>query len=471
MNTPLYNKLLNYRNEKIPFHMPGHKFGKAADLSKLNLSYLDNTEVKGLDNLYAAEAIIKEASRLMADFYGAKETIFLTNGSTAGILASILAVCNPGDKILVARNSHHSVWSALIHAGAIPIYINPKYEAEEDLLGEVALQDIQAAIERYPDIKAAIIVSPTYEGIVSDIESIANYLHKKDKILIVDEAHGAHFILGEKFPISSIRKGADLVINSLHKTLPTLTQSALLHICSDRVSYSKVITVLRMIQTSSPSYMLMGIIDYMRGYLIEHKEEIDKGYIEELISMRGDLKKLSHLKLIEFYLERYDRSKIIISTRGTNIDGYQLADWLDQKYNIVVEAALSTYVILMTTLADDKQTLGLLKESLFEIDGSLVKSPIITTNNDFLGMNIVEGMSPRDVFYADKEWCQLGSCEGKKIARHIMLYPPGVPIICLGETINFRNIMYIEKLQDKLQGIKKENKVLYLEVLKVKENI
>lgn len=465
MNAPLYNELMAYSQSKLAFHMPGHKFGTIADLNKLNLSSLDNTEAIGMDNLYEASGIIKQAMNLMADFYGAKETIFLTNGSTAGILTSILSTCKEGDKLIVARNAHHSVWSGLVLAGVTPIYINPVYLEEEDILGEVTPKTIEEALIQYPDAKGVLIVSPTYEGVVSDIGAISKVVHKHDKLLIVDEAHGAHFVLGNSFPISSTRKGADLVINSMHKTLPALTQSGLLHICSNRVKYEKVIEALRMIQTSSPSYIMMGLMDYIRCYILEHHALIKRQYIDELVLMRDRLRiNLQTLRLVEKEPQFYDRSKLVISTYYAHMNGYQLADILNKHFNIVVEAALDNYIILMTTMADQKLTLNRLEHALQVIDSNVERVNRKERINLFITQSMSLGTSPRKIFYSKKQWLEISECQGKRATKNIMLYPPGIPLVCIGEEIQEKHIRTLTRFKDKLQGIKVINNKLFVEV-------
>ena len=177
MKAPLYSKLINYSEENLAFHMPGHKFGMGADLNKIDITKLDNTEAMEMDNLYEAEGIIAEAMELMATFYGSQKSIFLTNGSTAGILTSIMSTCKEGDKLIVARNAHHSVWSALVLGGIYPVYINPQM-INSGILGQMKKETIEQAIIENPDAKGVMIVSPTYEGIVSDIAGIAEVVHK-----------------------------------------------------------------------------------------------------------------------------------------------------------------------------------------------------------------------------------------------------------------------------------------------------
>ena len=461
MSSPLYHKLINYSSSKTSFHMPGHKFGEAASINKLDLSLLDHTEATGMDNLYEATGVIKEAMELMAEFYGASDTLFLTNGSTAGILAAILSLCKDNDRIIVARNCHHSVWSALVLSGAVPIYVSPEYLEEDHMIGVVKPEDIERAIQAYPDAKGVIVVSPTYEGIVSPIKEIADIVHKYGKVLMVDEAHGSHFVLGECFPLSSIHQGADIVINSMHKTLPALTQSALLHRCSDRISYSTILSALRMIQTSSPSYMMMGLMDYIRCYILKNKESIKSHYINSLVQIRGCLKELKHLRLLEIPSESYDISKIVLSTVSSNIDGYGLSEILYEKYNISVEAALDTHIILITTFADNEMTFSNLGRALKEIDETLNPSER-TFNVPWLKTRqITEGTSLRSVYYANKYWEDSNKCLGKLIAQAVMLYPPGIPLICMGEVLTKEHIKLLLQFKERLQGIKViEGKIL-----------
>lgn len=463
MNKPLYSALMAYSQNKIPFHMPGHKLGSFGDMKEIDFTALDVTEANGLDNLYEAEGIIKEAMEKMQNFYGSYGTIFLTNGSTAGILASLMTVCAPGDQILVARNCHHSVWHALVLIGAIPVYIQPQYDESNGLMTQVTHETIEVALKLYPEVKGAILVSPTYEGIVSDIKGIAKVLHERDKVLIVDEAHGAHFVVDGAFPESSIHQGADLVIQSMHKTLPTLTQSALLHRGTDRIDEKKLIKSLRMVQTSSPSYVMMGVMDYMRDYMEQHREEIRESYIKPLKLMRRRLMGMKKLQLLEMPYGIYDMSKVVVFTNGSGIDGYTLGQYLEERYQIVVEAMLPNQIILMTTLADTEETLSYLEEALLTIDEELAINKKIQSDDIYctlLGSILtqveavcISEMTPREVYYSDSKWLPLEDCYGKIATENIMLYPPGIPIICIGERISKTHIGLMNQYKDRLKGI------------------
>lgn len=481
MNAPLYNALIEYSRTKYPFHMPGHKLGTFGNLKSLELMSLDVTEANGLDNLYEAEGIIEEAMIELSKFYGAKDTIMLTNGSTAGILASILALCKPGEKLLVARNCHHSVWHALILSGAVPIYITPEYDEETGLLTSITAETIEKSLRSHPDVKGAIIVSPTYEGVVSDIDEIAKVLHKEEKCLIVDEAHGAHFVVDDYFPKSSLMLGADIVIHSMHKTLPTLTQSALLHLGSSRIDKNKIIKSLRMVQTSSPSYVMMGVMDYIRAYIDTNRADIVESYIAPLELCRKKLAKMRKLALLD-YQTFYDRGKIIIFTTKTNIDGYKLAELLEEEYQIVCEAALPDSIILMTTLADTKQTLELLTRALLKIDETLsfreevpnkgIDSEDSNRTSNKVSMDLTKlysshTLSPREVHYSMEMKKEVGACEGFISKENIMLYPPGIPIVCIGEVMTKEHIDLIRKWQHKLKGIVRQRDEIICKVTKL----
>ncbi|ONI38313.1 hypothetical protein AN639_07915 [Candidatus Epulonipiscium fishelsonii] len=462
MKTPLYSKLIEYSRQNISFHMPGHKFDKTDIFKDINLFNLDATEITGLDNLYEAEAVIKDAMDLMASFYGAKETVFLTNGSTAGILASLMTVCNPNDKILVARNCHYSVWNALVLIGAIPIYITPNYY-NEYLIGEIDTRSVATALEKHPDVVGLIMVSPTYEGIVSDITQISKLM--ENKIFIVDEAHGAHFNIHPIFPTSSIALGADIVIHSMHKTLPVLTQGALLHICSNKINSSNLIKNLRLIQTSSPSYLLMANMDYIRNYIQQNKTQIENSYILPLKQLMFKLKSLKNLSILDENISKHDISKIIIFTNTTNLTGYELGKILEIKYKIGIEMATQSYILLISTISDTKESLDILEKILFEIDihcESTLYSPVTFKYKSEL---YLPASSPRQIYYSDKYWQDIDLAEDNICAQNIMLYPPGIPLVCLGEIIDKQIIEFIKAHREYLKGIKFENEKIKILVV------
>ena len=249
----IYERLEEYGNsDYYGFHMPGHK--RNMDIpGHVAASRIDITEIDGFDDLHHAEGALKEAQERAASLYGSESSHFLVNGSTAGILSSIFGLTNKGDKILVARNCHKSVYHAIYMNELRPVYVWPGFDEETQLSTQISPEDVREALDREPQIRAVVVVSPTYDGVVSDVAGIAAAAHEKGVPLIVDEAHGAHFGFHPYFPENSNRKGADIVIHSVHKTLPALTQSALLHMNGSRASRERVEMYLHMLQSSSPS--------------------------------------------------------------------------------------------------------------------------------------------------------------------------------------------------------------------------
>ena len=375
----IYEKLREYaKSDAYPFHMPGHK--RKVDWIS-DVYDIDITEIDGFDDLHHAEGILRDAQERAARVYHADETHFLVNGSTVGILSAILGTTEKGDSILVARNCHKSVYHAIYLNELDPVYLYPKFDTEQGLSTEIDAADVQKALEEHPKICAVMIVSPTYDGVVSDIEKIAEIVHAKGCPLIVDEAHGAHFGFDPYFPKSANIYGADLVINSLHKTLPALTQTALLHVNGDMVKRRKVKQYLDMLQTSSPSYILMASIDACIGMLEETLEthsdarsdykykNIFSEYANRIEALRKDLKRLKYLKIIQTdNTDRYDRSKFVISVKHAPMSSHELYEILLHRYHLQMEMAAGNYVTAIMTCCDTADGWQRLWDALKEID-------------------------------------------------------------------------------------------------------
>ena len=458
----IFDKLKNYSDsDYYAFHMPGHK--RNLDLMDGTSPYrIDITEIDGFDDLHHAEGILKEAQERAAEVYHADETHFLVNGSTVGILSAILGTTEKGDSILVARNCHKSVYHAIYLNELDPVYLYPKFDTELGLSTEIDAADVQKALEEHPGIRAVMIVSPTYDGVVSDIEKIAEIVHEAGCLLIVDEAHGAHFGFDPYFPKSANMYGADLVINSLHKTLPALTQTALLHVNGERVNRRKVKRYLDMLQTSSPSYILMASIDACIHLLEQtqmQKCSIFKEYAAHIDNLREELKKLKYLKIIRTEnTDRYDRSKFVISVKHAPISSHELYERLLRDYHLQMEMLAGTYVLAMTTVGDTQEGLDRLRDALLAIDAELdakLKSgsgqeqkPMQMTDTDLplsgrqpsleKVWTIAEAVKCRDVVPSRKgkiETCGFADSAGHISLEYAYLYPPGSPLIVPGERI------------------------------------
>lgn len=362
----IYDKLKDYSDsDYYGFHMPGHK--RNLDMLKSTVPYkIDITEIEGFDDLHHAEGILKEAQIRAARIYHADETHFLINGSTVGILSAIAGVTKKGDTILVARNCHKSVYHAIYMNELNPVYLYPEFNHCAQLNTEVSVDDVREALDKYPSIRAVVIVSPTYDGVVSDVEAIAEAVHEKGIPLIVDEAHGAHFGFHPYFPQNANTRGADIVIHSLHKTLPALTQTALLHINGSLASRKGVREYLRMLQSSSPSYVLMSSIDSCIDMLENRRKELFDPYVKMLEKMRGRLRQLKRLELVE--TENFDRSKIVISVRHADMSSKRLYRILLNEYHLQMEMVAGTYILAMTSIGDTEDGMERLARALKEID-------------------------------------------------------------------------------------------------------
>ena len=361
--TSIYDKLkqLQY-GEEYPFHMPGHKRNLKIDPLLDEIAKVDITEITGFDDLHHPEEMIRDLMDNLKQIYGTEESYLLVNSSTAGNLSAIAALCKIGDKILVARNCHKSVYHAIELLGLDPVYIYP--EVDEDGICEgITKEQVEAVIKEEKMIKAMVLVSPTYEGRISDIRGISDVLHQYDIPLIVDEAHGAHFIYHEAFPESAVSTGADIVIQSLHKTLPAMTQTGLLHLCTDCVSKEMMQKKLSIFQSSSPSYVLMSsieqcihICDGNRGYFQQ--------YCERLWILREKLEKLQHIQLVR----TDDIGKLVFSVKNTMISGEKLFEILRDQYHLEMEMSELYYVIAMTSICDTQEGYDRLYEAMTEID-------------------------------------------------------------------------------------------------------
>lgn len=427
--------------DTVPMHMPGHKrnIDNYDYLKKLSAD-VDITEIDGFDNLHNPKGILLESMNRAAKLYGAKNSYFLVNGSTCGILSSIYAVVGRGDKVLCARNCHSSVYNALEIVGAMPFYVLPE---KNDRLGlsYVRPDNVNAAFEKNPDIKLCIITSPTYEGIESDIEKIAKTVHSHNALLFVDASHGAHFGFDCNFPENAVKKGADLVVHSLHKTMPSLTQTALLHICSDRVEKKKVERALSIFETSSPSYLLMASIDGCIDLVKKEGKQLFDNWNKILDDFYSETKRLEKL---EIYLSEEnilkDKSKIIVLCDKTDINGYELSHML-RKRNIEVEMSSLDYVIAMTGLIEKEDNLKKLASALFEIDKELKKCEKKERSTFSIPKH---ALTPSDAVFCKKEYVPFKKALDRISCCYIKAYPPGIPVIVPGERFDKELFEYID---------------------------
>lgn len=408
-----------------PFHMPGHKrVSICADLPY----EMDMTEIEGFDNLHDAKKCIKDIEDNAAKLYSANRAFMLVNGATCGIMSAIGSLTNRGDKVLIARNCHISVYRAIRLFCLKPEYILPDYIKDGKdtypIFGSISPEAVDEKLCQNPDTRLVVVTSPTYEGICSDIKSISNVCRKHKVKLFVDEAHGAHFPFNKFFPDSALNNGADVTVVSLHKTLPSLTQTAIL-LTNDINLVRDLKYQLSVFQTSSPSYILMCSVEKCLEYV--HNNSFDE-YAKRLKDFEKKLKQLKNLKLILRYntenIFSYDRGKLVISTAHANLSGSQLAALLRDKFKIETEMSLDDYIIAMTSVCDSDYGFELLSEALVSIDKCCERvecySPRLINK---LPEKVYE---PYETDFDDNEISK----------RDVFVYPPGIPILVSGEKIN-----------------------------------
>ena len=447
-------------NKLISFHVPGHKLGKIYDklnyTNTLNKIYsMDTTEIPGTDNLHSPEGIIKESQERASEVFKSDETYFLINGSTCGIQAAIMALCPPKSKIIANRDCHQSVINACILGDIDPVYINSEVDKDTNILKGINIDDAIKVIDSNLDAKAIILTYPTYYGMTYDLKRVCDYAHSKDIAVIVDEAHGAHLGLSEELPKTALEEGADIVIQSTHKTLPSFTQSSMIHIQGDRVNKEQLLSILKIIESSSPSYMLMASLEIAVDIYNKYGTKLMNELLNNIDKLKNSFKENNS---IEFY-DTDDKTKIFISTINMGLIGYELETILREEYNIQVE--LSNYYgsLLICTIGNDNDDFKSLETALNEI------SEKYRTNKNIEKIeypnNIpVKKLTPREAFYKEKKSVKIYESVGKICGEYIIPYPPGISLTSPGEIITKEIIDYILFCKEKgmnVSGLKDSN--------------
>ena len=460
----MYQQLISYGESDVyPFHMPGHK---RRALPFPNPYTIDITEIDGFDNLHHAEGLIREAEERAAKLYGADRSYYLVNGSTCGLLAAICAAARRGDKVLAARNCHKAVYHAISMQGLAAEFLYPAI-TRGDLQGQITAAQVEEALTKHPDIAVVILTSPTYEGIVSDVAAIAACCHAHGAALIVDEAHGAHFGFGAGFPENAVRLGADAVIMSLHKTLPSFTQTALLHCNGTRIDPGRVARYLGVYETSSPSYLFMAGMDACIDLIREQGAELFAEYRRRLDAFYRDTADLAQLHVMrredlckeEAY--DWDDSKLMIYA-GT-MGGEALHQELLGHYHLQMEMVSADYVLGMTSLMDTDEGMRRLVTALHEIDEkNRCMAALRGTDEENRRLDAPEAGFTARMYRENPRRMQIyqaldlpyrevpfDEAVGKMAADYVYLYPPGIPLIVPGEIITEEFIRHIRECRER----------------------
>jgi len=472
VKTPIQDFLLEHAScDPVSFHMPGHKgsalyrrmgYGKFLD----NFMDCDVTEIIGADNLFQTEGIIKESMERYAELYGVKKTYLLINGTSGGILAAMMASVPKGKKIIMARNCHKSVFNGLVLADIQPVYAYPEMIDEYSISGKISPEEIDSLLAENSDAEAVILPSPNYYGICSDIETIAEKVHKHGKILIVDQAHGAHLPFFSKYGIKNMPKsaeeaGADMVICSTHKTLASLTQSAVLNLNSDRVDPYILEDKLQMIESTSPSYVLMASLDINASLLSEHGEELFRQWEKNLNIFYDRADSIKGLKYID-KIDCLDWTKINFSLGDMGLMGDETEEILLKNYNIFIELFTGDMVMCMTGIGNTGKHIKRLTDALEEI-ASDQREKGVSAGREKKTIKVPVNKASLFEIPKNKMKVKLEDAEGMICASSIIPYPPGIPFICPGEQLTAEAIDYVKDLRskgEKVIGISSEGDII-----------
>ncbi len=461
---PLYEALAAHRDSgALSFHVPGHK-SEAQGYAEAESAYrqillLDRTEIAGLDDLHHPEEAIKEAQTFAAACFGADETFFLVNGSTAGNLAMILATCRRGDLLLIQRDAHKSVIHGLMLAGARAVFISPLWDPESGLSMGLAAEDVEQALDRYPEAKGLLVTNPSYYGITNDLKALSGLLHDRGKVLLVDEAHGAHFGFHPDLPASALSCRADAVVQSTHKMLTAMTMGAMLHVQGPRIRLGAVRKALAMVQSSSPSYPIMASLDLSRRMLQEEGEErIERGLsaVRRVIGYLRGHKRWHARALTDRMVDagcRQDPFKVALYDASGRLDGFALKDGLEQQ-GCYPELADPTYVLLAFSLASTQEAAQRLIVALERIDEETRDEGSETSPGSWGAEAAAQRISEPVTFdwevihegTGTKVAVPVAECAGRIAAEMIVPYPPGIPVLYPGERITERTVSHLTRL-------------------------
>lgn len=478
----LFEKLSAYgASDYYPYHMPGHKRRLKTDTMR-ELAQIDITEIDGFDNLHDAQGILKRIQEEAAAAYGAEESFFLVNGSTAGILSAISTAVSPGGKILMVRGAHKSAYHAAYLRDLQIAYLWPGVHPLFGCNLPATAKEVEEALQQTPDVQAVFIVSPTYEGLAADVKSIAEAAHKRNIPLIVDEAHGAHLGFDGRWPESSVKQGADLVIQSLHKTLPAPTQTAILHVNGKLVDRCRLRRFLGIYQTSSPSYIFMAAMEDAIATTSANREKLFGDFWEYWKGMTESLSACRNLIFLKE--ENSDPGKLAVMDKTGFLDGEQLYEMLLHKYHLQPEMAAGRYVLAMFTIGDTKEGYERLTKALLEIDEYITAERKQRTQEKLMereGNRMADAVTPVCIqkktqavtgigraWDASKEWVLLKDAEGKTAGEYVNLYPPGSPIIVPGEIFTKDILTEIAAYRQQgfhVQGVKEIEDDIYVSTI------
>lgn len=459
--TPLIDALKACKNRPhAPFYTPGHKRGVGispilTDLIGKDVFRADLTELAELDNLFKPESVILAAQELAAEAFWAEKTWFLVNGSTCGIEAAILATCRMGEKIILPRNVHASVISGLILSGAIPIFINPEYDEDLDIAYSITPEALTAALTKHPDTKTVLIVYPTYNGVCGDLPEFVHLTHQYNIPLIVDEAHGAHFHFHPDLPTSALSAGADLTVQSIHKTLGAMTQASMLHIQGKRIDIDRVNKALQLVQSTSPSFILLASLDAARQQMAIHGQKLMSQTLELAQEARNQINQipglstpLSQKEKSQVFID-LDKTRLTVNVSKLGFTGFEAEEILDEKFNVTPEFSSWQNLTFIISSGNTKLDIQQLIKALNNLSYiTPLKPHKLGCKSTKIQFNNIISISLREAFFANSEILPFEKTQNRICAEIICPYPPGIPVLMPGEVITKSALEYLQEIQN-----------------------
>jgi arginine decarboxylase len=459
-----------------PFYTPGHKQGQGisqplAELLGSAVFRADLTELLELDNLFAPQGVIQKAQQLAASVFGAEHTWFLVNGSSCGVMAAILATCGPGDKIILPRNIHQSAIHGLILSGAIPVFVSPEYDPFIDIAHSITSAAVGVALQHHPDVKAVMMVYPTYYGACGDVGAIAQLAHQYHIPLLVDEAHGAHFAFHSDLPTTALASGADLTVQSTHKVLGALTQASMLHVQGSRIDIDRVSKALQMLQSSSPSYLLLASLDAARQQMALHGEPLMTRTLQLAENARNRIQEIPGLSVLKSSHTQgcmaLDQTRLTVNVSNLGLTGFEADEILDQQLSVTPELPSLQHLTFIISLGNTQADIDHLVEALITITQADLQLPSTNPWQEVFrkwkaelmqihpaSFIVYPSLSPREAFFASTETLSVEQISftppsGEKIrisAELVCPYPPGIPVLMPGEVVTPAALDYLQQI-------------------------
>lgn len=454
--TPLFDAVkYHVQRNAIPLQIPGHKHGYGLKEYKEfvgeNVLKMDLNETRGIDVIWDPITVMAKAEKLLSAALGANHAYFLINGTTAGVQAMIMSSCTQGERIILPRNAHKSIFNGLILSGANPIYVQPETDNYLGIVTSITPEGLQETISRSRDAKAVMAINPSYYGIAPKLEGIVKTAHNSGMPVLVDEAHGSHMCFHPHLPISAMKAGADMSAASLHKTGGSMTQSSALLVGSSKINPNYIKQVLNLTYTSSPSYVLLCSLDVARKQLATNGRQLLDHILELVSKARKEINRIEGLFAPDKnYFERdgkfsFDETKLLVSVQKLGLTGYEVEEILAKDYNILIELADMYNILAIISLGEKEEFLQSFVAALKDIATQCKGKKINKIKPAHFSPEVV--MSPREAFFSKKRSVPLEQCPGKIAGEMVMVYPPGIPLVSMGEIITADIIDYVKMLK------------------------